>query len=143
MSKGKWRILYVEDQAEMIDLMRVIMRSRPIEIIGATNAAEAIEVLHAHPPDLVLLDIMLPEVDGWAVHHEIINTPELQDIPIIVITARGSLEEQAEGLRMPGIADYIIKPFSPTELLASIDRILRQRERKHPTAGPTLTHTGG
>ncbi|MCD6289277.1 MAG: response regulator [Anaerolineae bacterium] len=143
MSEKKWRILYVEDQAEMIDLMRVVVRSRPIEVIGAANAAEAIRILHTEPPDLVLLDIMLPEVDGWAVHHEIINTPELRDIPIIVITARGSLEEQEEGLRMPGVMDYIIKPFSPAELLASVDRILQQREKRHPTAGPAPAHTGG
>lgn len=124
MSDRVWRILYVEDQPEMIELIQLVLRQRPAQVIGATNVAEAIDILHREPPDLVLLDLMIPEVDGWAVHREIINDPKLSHIPVIVITARGSLYERDRGLHKPGVVDYIIKPFSPAVLLASIDRAL-------------------
>ena len=127
MPDKKCRILYVEDQLEMIELMQLVLRQRPAQLIGATSVAQAIEILHNDPPDLVLLDIMIPEVDGWAVQSEIISNPALQHIPIIVITARGSLYERDRGLHREGVVDYIIKPFSPAALLVSIDRALANR----------------
>ncbi len=130
MADRTWKILYVEDQTEMIDLIRLALRRRPIEVLGATSAKEAIECVRAERPDLVLLDLMMPEVDGWAVHREMREDPELRDIPIIIITARGSLEEREKGLRTPGIVEYIIKPFSPSELLVCIDRVLTNLDRE-------------
>ncbi|MCS7220494.1 MAG: response regulator [Anaerolineae bacterium] len=123
-AERKWRILYVEDQPEMIDLIELAFRQRPVEIVRATSAPQAIELLHRSPPDLVFLDLMMPEVDGWRVHQEIVENPMLRHIPIIVITARGNPEEREKGLRMQGIVDYFIKPFSPSALLASVDRVL-------------------
>ncbi len=123
-AERKWRILYVEDQSEMIDLIELAFRQRPVEIIRATSALQAIELLHKAPPDLVFLDLMMPEVDGWRVHREIVDSPALRHIPIIVITARGNPEEREKGLRTDGIVDYFIKPFSPSALLASVDRVL-------------------
>ncbi len=124
VAERKWRILYVEDEPEMIDLIELVFRQRPVEIVRATSALQAIELLHSAPPDLVLLDLMMPEIDGWRVHREIVSNPELCHIPIIVITARGNLEEREKGLRTAGIVDYFIKPFSPSALLASVDRVL-------------------
>lgn len=136
-AERKWRILYVEDQPEMVDLIELAFRQRPVEIIRATSAHQAIELLHRAPPDLVFLDLMMPEVDGWRVHREIVEDPALRHIPIIVITARGSPEEREKGLRMEGIVDYFIKPFSPSVLLASVDRVLAELSIRMGMVSPT------
>ncbi len=130
MTEYKWRVLYVEDQPEMVELIQLVLRSRSAEVRGAYSAAQAIEMLQKDPPDLVLLDLMMPEVDGWAVHHAMMADPRLRNIPIIVITARGSLQEREKGLRTEGIFDYFIKPFSPSELLVSVDRLLAHLSQK-------------
>ncbi len=124
MTERKWRILYVEDEPEMIDLVRLVLRSLPVELIGAADAAEALEVLRNDPPDLVLLDLMIPEVDGWAIHREMQADSRLRDIPIIVITAWGNLEDREKGLNADGVVDYILKPFSTSDLLTSVNRAL-------------------
>jgi len=130
MTEYKWHVLYVEDQPEMIELIQLVLRSRSAEVRGAYSAAQAVEMLQKDPPDLVLLDLMMPEVDGWAVHRAMMADPRLRDIPIIVITARGSLQEREKGLRTEGIFDYLIKPFSPSELLVSVDRLLAHLSQK-------------
>ncbi|HEY64886.1 MAG TPA: response regulator [Caldilineae bacterium] len=133
MAERTWRILYVEDQPEMIDLIRLALRHRPVEVMEANSAKEALELMRTRRPDLVLLDLMMPEVDGWAVHREMMADPQLKDVPIIIITARGSLEEREKGLRTPGVVDYFIKPFAPSQLIASIDRVLDRLSRKTKT----------
>ena len=126
MAERKWRILYVEDEPEMIDLVQLVLRTLPVEVIGASNANEALQALRAQPPDLVLLDLMIPEVDGWAIHREIQADPRLRHIPIIVITAWGNLEDREKGLHAAGVVDYILKPFSTSDLIASVSRVLRE-----------------
>jgi CheY-like chemotaxis protein len=143
-AERRWRILYVEDEPEMIDLIELAFRHRPVEIVRATSALQAIELLHHAPPDLVFLDLMMPEVDGWRVHREIVETPQLCHIPIIVITARGNPEEREKGLRTPGIVDYFIKPFSPAALVASVDRVLAGLSaRIDATTVPSDSSRGG
>lgn len=126
MDERRRQILYVEDQQDIIDLVRVALRRKPVDVIAANDVIQALKLLQETTPDLVLLDLMMPEVDGWAVYREMRASERLRSVPIIVITARGDLRERDEALHKEGIVGYLIKPFSPTELIRMIDDILNR-----------------
>jgi two-component system response regulator VicR len=122
MSKG--RILCIEDHPEMIDLMRLILERRGYEVQGAVGGKAGLEALRRDPPDLVLLDLMMPEVDGWEIFRQLKASSELKKIPVVVVTAKAQGIDRVLGLQIAGVDDYITKPFGPKQLVASVERLL-------------------
>jgi DNA-binding response OmpR family regulator len=118
------RVVCVEDEAEMIDLIRLILSRRGFEVIGANGGIMGLEVIRAEKPDLVLLDLMMPDMDGWEVYQQIKADEELRDTPVIVVTAKAQSIDKVLGLHIAKVDDYISKPFSPQELLDSVDQVL-------------------
>lgn len=118
------RILCIEDHPEMIDLIRLILERRGFQVEGAISGREGIEAMMQNPPDLVLLDLMMPDVDGWEVYRQIKAREVLKNIPIIVVTAKAQGIDRVLGLHIAGVDDYITKPFGPRELVESVERIL-------------------
>lgn len=118
------RILCIEDHPEMIDLIRLILERRGFQVEGAVSGREGIEAMMQNPPDLVLLDLMMPDVDGWEVYRQIKAREVLKNIPIIVVTAKAQGIDRVLGLHIAGVDDYITKPFGPRELVESVERIL-------------------
>lgn len=123
-SNDKLQAVYIEDEPEMIDLVRVILSKRGIEVIGATGGREGLDVIAANEPDIVLLDLMMPEVGGWEVFQQIKADDKLKDIPVIIITAKAQSIDKVLGLHIAKVDDYITKPFEPDDLLQSIDKVL-------------------
>jgi len=121
------KILCVEDEPEMIDLIRLILERKGYEVIGAVGGQEGIETIRREQPDLVLLDIMMPEVDGWEVFRFIKAAPEFQDVPVIIVTAKAQSIDKVLGLYIAKVDDYITKPFGPQELVESIERVLEAK----------------
>jgi CheY-like chemotaxis protein len=121
---SKKRILCIEDHPEMIDLVRLILESRGHEVEGAVGGREGLEAIRQDPPDLVLLDLMMPEMDGWEVVRKIRASERLRGLPIVVVTAKARQVDRALGLHVARIDDYIIKPFRPDELIESVERVL-------------------
>lgn len=122
------RALCIEDDPEMIDLIRLILQRRGIEVQGATGGAEALQILAQDPlPDLILLDLMMPDMDGWAVYQHLKADARTAHIPVIVVTARAQSIDRLIGLQIARVDDYIVKPFSPQELLASVEKVLARR----------------
>jgi two-component system response regulator VicR len=117
-------ILCIEDEPEMIDLIRVILTRRGFEIRGANGGKEGIEIIRTEHPDLVLLDLMMPEMDGWEVYQQMKADETTKNIPVIVVTARAQSIEKVLGLHIAKVDDYIVKPFSPQELLTSVEKVL-------------------
>jgi DNA-binding response OmpR family regulator len=117
-------ILCIEDEPEMIDLIRVILTRRGFEIRGANGGKEGIEIIRKEHPDLVLLDLMMPEMDGWEVYQQMKADEATKNIPVIVVTARAQSIEKVLGLHIAKVDDYIVKPFSPQELLTSVEKVL-------------------
>jgi CheY-like chemotaxis protein len=112
----------------MIDLIRLILQRRGIEVQGATGGAEALQILAQDPlPDLILLDLMMPDMDGWAVYQHLKADARTAHIPVIVVTARAQSIDRLIGLQIARVDDYIVKPFSPQELLASVEKVLARR----------------
>jgi two-component system response regulator VicR len=121
-------ILCIEDEQDMIDLIRLILNRRGFEIRGATNGKEGLEIIRNDHPDLVLLDLMMPQMDGWEVYQQIKANEATRDIPVIVVTAKAQSIDKVLGLHIAKVDDYIGKPFSPQELLESVDKVLGQKQ---------------
>lgn len=118
------RILCIEDHPEMIDLIRVILGRRGYQVEGAIGGREGLEAIERDPPDLVLLDLMMPDVDGWEVYRQLRAKAESKDIPVIVVTAKAQEVDRVLGLHIAGVNDYLVKPFSPKQLAESVERVL-------------------
>lgn len=121
-------ILCIEDEAEMIDLMRLILGRRGYEVRGAASGAEGLKMIREQKPDLILLDLMMPEMDGWEVYQQIKAEERTKNIPVVVVTAKAQSIDRVLGLHIAKVDDYIAKPFSPQELLNSVERVLKSGE---------------
>ena len=118
-------VLYVEDEPEMIDLVRLILSRKGYNVIGAHGGQEGLSMIQQYNPDLVLLDLMMPDMDGWDVYQHIKSGENTRHIPVIVLTAKAQSIDKVLGLKIARVDDYISKPFSPSDLVASVQRVLR------------------
>jgi DNA-binding response OmpR family regulator len=118
------KVICIEDDSAMIDLVTLILKNRGFEVVGATSGTQGLELIASHKPDLVLLDLMMPEMDGWDVYQRMKADEQMRAIPVIVVTAKAQNIDKVLGLNIAKVQDYITKPFSPSELLKSINRVL-------------------
>lgn len=122
------KILVVDDEPSIVELVSYNLKAAGYTVTTASDGMEALSMLESDPPDLVLLDVMLPELDGFSVCQRIRKT---HSVPIIMLTARGGEADKIWGLEI-GADDYITKPFSPKEMLARVKAVLRRREGDGP-----------
>lgn len=118
------RVVCIEDEPEIIELVEMILGMEGFQIIGATGGAEGVARVRSEKPDLVLLDLMMPDMDGWAVYQSIKSDPALRDIPVIVLTAKAQSIDKVLGLHIAKVEDYITKPFGPEDLIGSVNKVL-------------------
>ena len=123
----KPKILCIEDEAGMLDLLRLILESAGYTFLGAKDGQEGLDVMQREQPDLILLDLMLPEVGGAEVLLRKKQDPAIQHIPVIAVTAMSSAFDQIMWKHRTEIEDYITKPFMRKQLLSSIERVLAGR----------------
>ena len=121
------RILCIEDEPEMIDLIRLILGRRGFDVHGATGGVEGARLVRELLPDLVLLDLMMPDMDGWEVYQQMKADISTRNIPVIVVTAKAQNIDKVLGLHVAKVDDYIAKPFGPQELTDSVEKILGSR----------------
>jgi two-component system response regulator VicR len=122
---AKKKIVYIEDHEDMIDLVRLILEPKGYEIIGAIGGREGIETVQREMPDLVLLDLMMPDMDGWEVHRRMKADEKLRAIPVIVVTAKDKPIDQVLGLHVAKVDAYLVKAdFGPKELLDNVRQVL-------------------
>lgn len=135
------RILVVEDERDIAALVAYHLTKEGYRVRTAEGGNEALEAVAAERPDLVLLDLMLPGFSGYEVLTEMRRRAELQEVPIIVLTARREEADRIKGLEL-GADDYLTKPFSPRELVLRVGAVLR-RAQALPVAGSSRTLRGG
>jgi len=123
----KRRILCIEDEPEMIDLIRLILERRGFEVLGAVGGQDGLDTVRREKPDLVLLDLMMPDVDGWEVYRQMKADEELKGIPVVVVTAKAQSIDKVLGLHIAKVDDYVTKPFGPGDLLESVDRVFEKQ----------------
>ncbi len=124
MSDQVKTIVCIEDEPEMIELVKLILGRHNYEVHGALGGQEGLEKISEVKPDLVLLDLMMPEMDGWQVFQTRRVDPDMSHIPVIVVTAKAQSIDKVLGLHIAKVNDYITKPFGPQELLQSIRKVL-------------------
>lgn len=118
------KIVYIEDDLEMIDLVKMILTNKGFDVVGAHGGRQGLDTISKQKPDLILLDLMMPDVDGWDVYHQLKASEETSQIPVIVITAKAQAIDRVLGLQIAKVDDYISKPFRPAELVKSVSDIL-------------------
>lgn len=124
MADDKKKVVCVEDEPEIIDLIRLILGRKGFDLTGATGGQEGLDMIRKVRPDLVLLDLMMPDMDGWEVYQQMKADQDLKDIPVIVVTAKAQSIDKILGLHIAKVDDYVTKPFGPQELLQSVERVL-------------------
>jgi two-component system, OmpR family, alkaline phosphatase synthesis response regulator PhoP len=122
------KVLVVDDEAPIRLLCRVNLEAERMDVLEAADGETGLETARAEKPDVVLLDVMMPGMDGWQVAERLVEDPETADIPIVFLTARAELRDRARGLELGGV-DYITKPFNPTELAAVVEGLLERVRR--------------
>jgi two-component system response regulator VicR len=122
------RILCIEDEPEMIDLIRLILERRDFIVEGDEGGNAGLQAMRRSLPDLVLLDLMMPDMDGWDVYQQMKAHRATRNIPVIIVTARAQKMDKILGLQIAKVDDYIVKPFSPQELLNSVERVLGKKK---------------
>jgi DNA-binding response OmpR family regulator len=118
------KVVYIEDEHEMIDLVRLILSRRNFEVIGASGGREGLDLVRKMAPDIILLDLMMPDMDGWEVYQQLKADESTKSIPVIIITAKAQNIDKVLGLHIAKVEDYISKPFSPMELVDSLEKVL-------------------
>jgi two-component system response regulator VicR len=128
MAEDKKVVVCIEDEPEMIDLVKLILGRKGFELVGAVGGREGLETVRQLKPDLVLLDLMMPDMDGWEVYQKMKTEEELKEIPVIVVTAKAQSIDKVLGLHIAKVEDYVTKPFGPQELLQAVNKVLGLEE---------------
>jgi DNA-binding response OmpR family regulator len=131
-------VLVIDDEPDTVTLLKLVMRSGGFNVTGALSGEEALEKIKEHNPDAVLLDIMMPDMDGWQTYAEM---SELTNAPVLVISARSTKEDVVDGLRH-GVDDYIVKPFYNAEVIERVRNVLRRYGKKARVSRLVFTRTG-
>ncbi len=122
------RVLVIDDEAPIRLLCRVNLEAEGMTVLEAADGPSGLDAARAGAPDVVLLDVMMPGLDGWRVAEELLDDPRTESIPIVFLTARAELRDRARGIDLGGV-DYVTKPFNPVELAplvrALLDRVGR------------------
>jgi DNA-binding response OmpR family regulator len=122
------RVLVIDDEEPIRLLCRVNLEAEGMIVLEARDGATGLETARAATPDVILLDVMMPGLDGWSVAEELLDDPTTEDIPIVFLTARAEVRDRARGLDLGGV-DYVTKPFNPLELAPLVRALLERVHR--------------
>lgn len=122
------KVVHIDDQTEMLDLIRLILTKAGFDVTSESDGTAGLQTIIDVQPDAVLLDLMMPEMDGWEVFHSVRGNPKTAHIPIIIITARSQSIDKVIGLHIAKVDDYITKPFTGDQIVASIRRAVLARK---------------
>jgi len=119
------RVLVIDDEAPIRLLCRVNLEAEGMHVLEAGDGPAGLEEARSSNPDVILLDVMMPGLDGWAVAEQLVEDATTKDIPIVFLTARAELRDRARGLELGGV-DYVTKPFNPVELASLVRELLKR-----------------
>ena len=122
------KVLVIDDEAPIRLLCRVNLEAEKMDVLEAPDGPTGLEMARAERPDVILLDVMMPGLDGWRVAEQLLEDPATNSIPIVFLTARAEFRDRARGLDIGGV-DYITKPFNPLELATLVEDLLERLRR--------------
>lgn len=124
------KILVVDDYAENVELVQELLTTDGYQVTTAYNGEEALEKIHREIPDLILLDIMMPKMDGYEVCEELRKDEKTKEIPIIFVTAKTEVKDWTHAIFNIGVNSYITKPINPKKLLEKVKSVLRMKQSR-------------
>jgi DNA-binding response OmpR family regulator len=127
MSSQPNTVVCIEDEPGVIELIRLILERRGLKVVGAASGVQGLEVIRQVKPSLVLLDLMMPGMDGWEVYRRMKADAMMKTIPVIIVTAKAEGIDEVLAKHIAKVDDYIKKPFSLQELLQAIERVLGRK----------------
>ena len=136
------KILVTDDDESILELIKINLELAGHEVICAPNAIKAYALLQQEIPDLIILDVMMPEVDGFTLAQRIRNNPDFENTPILMLTALGMLEDKVKGFNA-GVDDYLVKPFEIEELKLRVRALLKRGHSLLPSLAKPEIHTVG
>ena len=122
------RVLVIDDESPIRLLCRVNLEAEGMEVLEAADGPSGLDTARAERPDVILLDVMMPGLDGWRVAEELLDDNRTEAIPIVFLTARAELRDRARGIDLGGV-DYVTKPFNPVELAPLVRELIARVER--------------
>jgi DNA-binding response OmpR family regulator len=134
----KKKVVIVEDDADFRTLVRMMLAGDNLEMIAVADGTGAMEAIRQHRPDLVILDLMLPDMNGWEVFTAMRAEAESADIPVIILSCIGTRHDRSFGLQVARVHDYLVKPCLPSRLRASVATALTNRAA--PLTGQAATY---
>jgi DNA-binding response OmpR family regulator len=117
------KILCIEDEPQMIDLIKLILENKGYQVLGAGGGQHGLEMMRIEDPDLLLLDVMMPEMDGGDVLNRMKKEIQLCNIPVIIVTARADSIDKVLWMSIAQVDDYVTKPFGPRDLVESVEAV--------------------
>jgi DNA-binding response OmpR family regulator len=123
------RVIYFEDDKDMVELVRIILGREGYQVEGIAEGQAGIKAVQQNSPDVILLDLMLPDMDGWEIFRRLKHDESTADIPVIVITAKAQSIDKVLGLEIAKVDDYISKPFRPNELVDRVEEVLAGKKK--------------
>ena len=120
----KYRIVYIEDDPDMIELVSLMLDADRFDLVGATDGETGLALMHDAKPDVLLLDLMLPDLGGWAIYQDMKDDVDLKDVPVVVLTAQNAPMDRILGEHIAKVQVYITKPFGPVELRGAVNKVL-------------------
>ncbi|KAB2905019.1 MAG: response regulator [Anaerolineae bacterium] len=118
-------IVCIEDEPEMMELVRIILTRKGYNVHCAGDGTTGLALIRQIKPQLVLLDLMIPDMDGWEIYQQMKSDLSIKDTPVIIVTAKAQSIDKILGLHIAKVNDYITKPFGPSELLQSVEAVLK------------------
>jgi len=123
------KIVYFEDDNDMVELVRIILGREGYQVEGIAEGQAGINLTKQTRPDVILLDLMLPDIDGWEIYRELKKDETTMEIPVIVVTAKAQSIDKVLGLDIAKVDDYISKPFRPNDLLERVNEVLAREDQ--------------
>lgn len=127
--KKNRKVVCIEDEPQMVDLLILILKTNGFEAFGALSGLDGLELIKSVKPDLVLLDLMMPEMDGWQVYQRMKDDEHMRAIPVIIVTAKAQPIDETLARSIAKVDDYVIKPFSPNALVQKINKVLGDSDK--------------
>jgi DNA-binding response OmpR family regulator len=128
MNKPLKQVIYFEDERDMVELVRIILGREGYQVEGMGEGQTGLKAVKETLPDIVLLDLMMPDMDGWEIYRHLKSDEATMNIPVIVITAKAQSIDKVLGLDIAKVDEYISKPFRPADLVDRIEKVLANKE---------------
>jgi DNA-binding response OmpR family regulator len=127
MAGPKLRVVWIEDDPELLRLGQLVLTHKGYDVVTVNDSREGFGVVQREKPDIVILDLMMPDVDGWAIYNQIKATPELKGTPVIVVTAKAQAADKAMALHLAKVDGYLTKPYEQSQLLDMLNQVIKRK----------------